>query len=910
MTDSTALASLAGDEVLLATKLYLPPPRPRAVLRPHLIERLSHGLALGRQVTVISAPPGSGKSSLLAEWLAGLRRDGSRAVAWLSLDSRDNEPRRLFVYCIAALQTVRPGIGQRVLDFLRSHPLGTANPQTLLTMLINEMAELPRPLVFGLDDYHLIETETVHPALAFLLDNLPPQVHMVIASRRGLPLSLARLRARGAVTELSGIDLRFTAAESAQFLRQTMGLTLTAAEIALLEERTEGWIAGLQLAALSLHGREDAAGFVKEFSGSHRYVLDYLLAEVLQRQPAGVQNFLQQTSILERLSGPLCDALLANGQPPNSQAVLEQLEQANLFVVPLDDRRRWYRYHHLFADLLRERQHQTASPAVLVRLHTLASDWFEQNGLPAEAMHHALAAGDAPRILRLARQNASPLLSQGELVTLLSWLDALPESRVRSRSGISLLQAWAMVLTGRLEAVEPYLRQAEQESAEAGEVAALRATVAYFRRDMAQAVRLYRQALDHLPADSYLRGCVVQSLGAAHSWQGQVRAASLAFAEASTISRETGNLAVHLVAQWTLGLLHAEQGHLRQAEAIFRQALGLAGESPAAGQPGLLVFAGRLHVGLAEILLEQNQLEAARRQLAAGLALGEQTGEAGTLSGGYLTRARLALADGDLNGALAAVEQAGLHAGPFYLSTQVPAYRARLWLAQGNLRAALEWLADSGLPVNSLPAELPYQHEEEYLLLARLSLADSEAVEVGLKLQQPALAVARAALNRIETAARAAGRGGRLLESLLLRALVAQADGQLDAAVDLLAEVLALAEPEGYVRLFLDEGQPMLSLLRRAAAKNVARDTVALLLTAAGQALPGVESELLLDPLSERELEILQLIAAGQSNKELAERLVLTVGTVKWHLNNIYSKLNVRSRTQAIARARELGLIE
>jgi len=914
MLNSAALTALIGDEVLLATKLYLPQPRPNLVARPHLVDRLNLGRQLGGKITVISAPPGSGKTTLLSEWLAG----GWAEVAWLALDARDNEPARFFGYCLAALQTIQPEMGQAVLAALNNRPLAAISPKILLTMLINEMAALRRQVIFVLDDYHLIESNIIHSGLAFLLDNLPPPVHLVIASRADLPLPLARLRARGQLTELRGPDLRFSPAEAAAFLQQTMQLNLSAGEIAVLEERTEGWIAGLQMAALSMQGQPNpaAVSLVQQFSGSHRYVLDYLLEEVLQRQPPPVQHFLLRTSILDRLCGPLADAM-TNGerrlpaQPEfaSSQAILEYLDQANLFIIPLDNRRQWYRYHHLFADLLRNRLPQTGLATQTAHLHQQASDWFEQNGLPAEAMQHALAAVDVARIIRLARQKAAAMLSQGELVTLLAWLDALPQALLQSSSGISLLKAWAMVLTGQLESVEPYLQQAELEADISGEVATLRATVAYFKRDMAQAVQLYRQALDYLPADSFLRGCVVQSLGAAHSWCGQVVPAAQAFTEASAISRRAGNLQVHLVAEWTLALLQVEQGHLQQAAQAFQRGLELVNRQPPAEQVNLLPFAGRLHVGLAGVLLEQNNLEPAQHHLAEGLALGQKTAEAGTLAGGYLVQARLRQAQADAAGALAAAQQAALSTGPYYLVTQVAVCQARLWLAQNNRPAVIDWLKTRELALNPLPESIAYDQEDEYLLLARLALAQADSLEAQLGLPQPALAVTKTVLAQILAAAQATQRTGRVIEVMTLQALWLAARQQPEPAVATLAGALALAAPERYIRIFLDEGPALLGLLRRAAAQNTARDAIARLLAAAGQSLPGVESAQLFDPLSERELEILQLIADGKSNKELADALALTVGTIKWHLNNIYSKLGARSRTQAIALARDLGFI-
>jgi LuxR family maltose regulon positive regulatory protein len=708
---------------------------------------------------------------------------------------------------------------------------------------------------------------------------------------------------------------------TAFFLAPEAALPLSAAEITLLEERTEGWIAGLQMAALSMQGHAavDMTRLAKRFAGGHQYVFDFLLEEVLRRQPTALQDFLLSTSILERMCAPLCTALQKDATPDvtavgANQQTLEFLDRANLFVVPLDERRQWYRYHHLFADLLRQRQQQSFGRAQIAGLHRRASDWLAENGLPAEAMHHALAAIDIPRIIKLAGQKASPWLSRGEFVTLLSWLKALPETVVTSQSGTALLSAWAMLLTGQIESVERYLEQAEREAetpdSVAGEVCTLRATVAYFERNMGTAIELYRQALAYLPSDSFLRGCVVQSLGAAYSWRGQVLDATRSFSEASVISRNTGNSQIFLIAQWTLAVLHVEQGQLHHAIEIFEQTLDFVAKQATAEQEELLPFTGRLHVGLAGVLLEQGKTETAGRQLEVGLAMGKQTGEAGTLAAGYLVQARLRHGQGNTESALTAVRRAGQHSGPFYLSTQVAAYHGFLWLAQNNFSAVVEWLKTRDLQLDPLPDSIPYLQEDEYLLLVRLALHVGEQLEDLLGLRQPSLELAAAVLARIKAAAQAGHRTARVLETLVLHALVFRVLQRPEQALVNLEAALKLAEPEEYARIFLDEGPELIGLLRRVAAKNVARSYVGGLLELAGQTLPGVESDLLLDPLSERELEILQLIAVGKSNKELAELLVLTVGTVKWHLNNIYSKLGVRSRTQAVARVRELGLID
>ncbi len=926
-------------EIILATKLYIPQPRPNLVSRPRLIAQLNAALTRPPGVIFISAPPGFGKTTLLGEWIAnfrlpildlGLEKDAKPKIqiAWLSLDEEDNDARRFLVYCVAALQTIWPGLGQSVIAQLHHMP---ADP--LIATLINEIATITEPFIFVFDDYHAIQNPLIHHSLAFLLDNLPPQVHLVITTRTHPPLSLARLRSRGQLTELDAADLRFTPDEVSIFLNSVMGLNLPPAEIHALESRTEGWIAGLQMAALSMRGIKDTAGFVKNFTGSHRYILDYLLEEVLNRQPEPVQQFLLQTSILERMCGPLCDALFSRGAgeqesgremtslPLNGQETLEHLEAANLFIIPLDDERRWYRYHHLFADLLRHRLAQQTEAQNLAALHRRASDWFEQNSLPTEAMGHALAAVDVARIVRLARQKAETLLSRSELVTLLSWLDSLPEALARSRPRLWLLQAWALVLTGQLQGVEEYLHQAEREFAESsdvnqtdllGEVATLRATLAYFQRDMPQAIKGYQQALEHLSPDNlFLRGIVMQCLGAAQSWCGFVSQATHAFTEAGTLNQQSGNLQVALIARWNLGQLHVEQGYLQQAAQIYRQTLQLVDEQSSPHREELLTSTARIQVGLAEVSYQWNDLKAAAQHLEAGIRLAGQGQESGALAGAALARARLKQAQGDLPGALVSIQQATYFArrytGPRYLAAQAMNGQVRLWLMQSKLRAAANWVREQNLQPTPAPHEIPYLAEENYLLLVRLLLAQHQQADAPVLPVGSPLEVALALLEKIIAAAGESKRIGRTIEALILQALVFDAQANGSRALDALAQALTLAEPEGYIRCFVDEGEPMAALLEQAAASGIAPPYVAKL--RAAFTLPSSHSALLLDPLSERELEILHFIATGMSNQELADTLVVTVGTVKWHLNNIYSKLAVKSRTQAVARARELGLL-
>ena len=949
-------------DMILATKLYIPPLRPNLVSRLHLLARLDTALERTPGVILLSAPAGFGKTTLLSEWLAQIE---NRKVAWLSLDEDDNDPNRFLAYCVAALQGIQPGVGQAALAIVHKKPNALpTTPETLVTILINEMVAVGDPFILVFDDYHVVEHPLLHECTTFLLDNLPPQAQVVIISRSDPPLPLTRLRGQGQLTELGTADLRFNPGEVATFLSSTMGLNLSTAEVSILEGRTEGWIAGLQMAALSMQGVKDTAGFVKTFSGTHRHIMDYLLEEVLNRQPEHIQQFLLQTSILNRLTGPLCDAV-TQSRIETGQDMLEQMEQANLFIIPLDDERRWYRYHHLFVDLLRHRLEESpvsfipsggsdpppVSPptggdrgGAIAELHRRASQWYEENGLITEAMNHALTAFDIDHIVRLAKQKAATLLSRSELVTLLSWLDNLPQTMTRSGPRASLVQAWAMLLTGQLQAVEGYLQEAEHgfeiihtgvsndvSTDILGETLTLRAAVAYFQRDMQQAIESYNQALEYLSSDNlFMRGIVKQCLGAAYSWRGNVVEAAYAFAEAGAISQKSGNIQVALIALWNLAQLQIEQGYLHQADETYRQALQLINNQGEPEDEALLPYAGRVYIGLAELMYQRNELEAATRHVQDGLRLGEQAQESGTLAGGYLVLARIEQAQGELTKALEAIQHARHFAqrynGPRFLTAQVTTYQAHLWIGQalsqgsvrgGNLRAVTNWVNEQELQLDPLPDQIPYLRESEYLVLARFLLAQAQQKmgETSPLVASP-LEVAEKLLNHIIEAATESKRMGRVVEALSLKALVYQAQGETGQALNMLQEVLSLTEPEGYVRLFADEGPAMADLLHQATAQNLTPNYTTKLLAAFNQSsqppslLAPQPSPLLLDPLSDRELEILQLIATGLSNRELAEQLVVTVGTVKWHLNNIYSKLNVRSRTQAVAKARELGLLQ
>ena len=918
-TRSGSSGTSLGDP-LLATKLHIPPVRPNLVTRQRLIESLNEGTR--GKLTLISAQAGFGKTTLLSEWSF----QSQLPVVWISLDEGDNDLARFLAYFVAALENLQAGISENVLEPLRSpHP---PRIESVLTTLINEVAEIPNDFTLVLDDYHLIEAQPVHDALTFLLDHLPPQMHLVIASRTDPPLSLVRLLARAHLAKLSVADLRFTPEEVADFLSRVMGLALSAEDIAVLGERTEGWIAGLQLAALSMQGREDIPGFIAAFTGSHRYILDYLIEEVLRKQPESVQGFLLRTAVLERLSGPLCDTITGRN---DGQAMLEKLERANLFLISLDDERRWFRYHHLFSEFLIKTLHQT-QPELVPELHRGACDWFEGEGLTAEAVSHALAAGDSERAANLVESVARTTLRRGELSKLRRWLEELSEDLVCTRPRLCLFYAWCFLATGQLDDVEPYLSKAEREldarsdarisASKEGlselnensreilaEATTIRAAVAGLRGEASRAIDLARRATDLLTeGNQFLRCIITASQGFAHRASGDVVAASQAFAECAAISRSVGATYVTLLAFKNLAELQMVQGHLQAAADVCQQALDLVAE-----RGRRLPAASAAHVGMGELLREWNQLDAATRHLEEGIELGEKGGNVDVVIDGHVVLARTRFALGDEAGATGMLQGAKRLAQQHDMNASVAvveAWQARLWVWQGNRWAATHWLEEHGL---SIEDELGYPREFEHITLVRVLIAldrYDEAVEL---------------LERLSRAAEAGGRMGRMAEILAFKALALRAQNNSSEALTALRRALTLAEPEGYVRTFADEGVPMAALLKQllktkgtqppSAGHAVSPEYASKLLAALGQgATPSTGASALgtmgplVELLSEREREVLRLLASGISNREIAAELFVSLDTVKSHLKHIYGKLGVRGRAQAVARARELDL--
>jgi LuxR family transcriptional regulator, maltose regulon positive regulatory protein len=903
---------------ILATKLYTPSPRPKVVPRLRLIERLHEGLH--HKLILVSAPAGFGKTTLVGQWLAACRLP----AAWLSLDEGDNDPIRFLTYLVAALQTIvagqaaegilGTGVGTGVLRALQSPQPPPI--EAILTALLNEITPVPdkpatgsgQDFILVLDDYHVIEAQAVDNALVFLLEHLPPQMHLVIATREDPPLPLARLRARSHLTELRAADLRFTLAEAAEFFNQGMGLTLSVEEIAALESRTEGWIAGLQLAALALSGtssrpgEQDTVGFIKSFSGSHHFVLDYLVEEVLHQQSATVQTFLLHTAILDRLCGPLCDAVLLDASA-SGQEMLAYLERANLFIVPLDNERRWYRYHHLFADLLRQRLYQSAPPhsspppgetaaGSVVELHKRASIWYEENGLEIEAFHHAVAANDIARAERLIEGGPMPLQFRGGAVPILNWLASLPAAVLDARPVLWITYASALLMMGQVvgvaekaDAAEAALPDGEQDDKTRdliGRIASLRATVAVTQHQVETIIIQAQRALDYLHPDNLpVRTSITWTLGYAYQLQGERAAAARAYREAISICRVIGHTVIHMMATLGLGRIQEAENQLYQAGETYRQALDLVGEPP----PPPICDA---YLGLARIHYQWNDLDAAQQYGQQSLPLARQIENTDRFVACELFLARLKLAQGDVAAAAALAARAGQSARQHNFVQQMPevtAVQLLVMLHQGNLAAA---------------ARLAQTHDLLPLSQARVHLAQADP------------AAALALLEPWQRQVEAQGWADQRLKLMVLQALAYQMQSEQEMAGQLLHEALALAAPGGFIRLFVDEGRPLTQLLSAVAAQGIMPDYTAKLLAAFGaeaQKSAGQFAQPLVEPLSQRELEILQLVAQGLSNREISERLFLALSTVKGHNRNIYGKLQVQRRTEAVARARELGLL-
>jgi LuxR family maltose regulon positive regulatory protein len=903
---------------LLEAKLYVPKLRRGLVARPRLIERMNRGAE--SKLTLISAPAGFGKTTLLAEWLAAAPA-GERSVAWLSLDQSDNQPAFFWTYLMAALQTVAPGIGATSLSLLRESqppPL-----QTVLATVLNELSAVPNDIVLALDDYHVIDAHDINDGMAFLLEHLPPQIHLVITTRADPALPLARLRARGELVEIRAADLRFTPDEAAAYLNEVMGLDLGASDVAALEGRTEGWIAALQLAALSMQGRDDVAGFIAGFAGDDRYIVDYLVEEVLHRQPEHVQRFLLETSILARMTGPLCDAV--TGQD-GGKTTLEALDRCNLFLVPLDDRRRWYRYHQLFADMLRARL-LDERPGRVPKLHRRACEWYEEHGDRSEAIRHAMAGGDVARAADLVELAIPAMNRSQQSATLRQWLEALPDELVRARPVLSVGYAVTLLEGGRVEGVEARLRDAERwldttADGRAGprapstamvvvdeeefrrlpcSIALYRAAQAMAVGDLAGTMTHARRALDLVGEDDHLRRGAAAGLLGLVSWTtGDLEAAHRSYADCIVSQQKAGHITTVIGCAIVQADIRIAQGRLRDAMRTYERGLQVATEHGAPALRG----AADMHTGMSELFRERNDLETASQHLLVSRELGEENGLSQNPYRSRVAAARIRQAEGDPDGALELLDEAErLYASDFSPDVRpVAAVKARVWIAQGNLSAAWGWAQEHGVAVAD---ELSYLHEFEHATLARLLLAQGTRDRADDR-----IAAAIELTERLLAAAEDGGRSGSAIDILVVQALARHARDDPAGVLSSLARAVALAEPEGYVRVFIDEGPPMAALLKLAAKERKAPGYVRRLLgavvTVEGRA---TVKQSLIEPLSERELEVLRLLGSELGGPDIARELVVSPNTVRTHTKSIYAKLGVNSRRAAVRRAAELGLL-
>ncbi len=917
-------------ESLLRTKLFVPPPRPNRVSRPRLIKGLNQSLELGHKLTLISAPAGFGKTTLVSEWLTG----NERPVAWLSLDEGDDDPTLFLAYFIAALQTlgksgaerIAADLGEEILTAIQSSQPPPI--ESVLIALLNEITAISENFILVLDDYHLVDSQPVDKALTFLVERLPPQMHLVLATREDPQLPLARMRARGQLTELRVADLRFVPHEAAEFLNQAMGLNLSAEDIASLERRTEGWIAGLQLAALALQGtfskrgEAETAGFIQAFTGSHRFVLDYLVAEVLQQQPEQVRSFLLQTSILERLTGSLCDAV--TGQEDGKE-MLARLERDNLFVVQLDETRQWYRYHHLFADFLRARAMED-QPHQIRALHGRASQWYEQNDLPADAIYHALAAEAIERAANLLELAWPAMEGDLQSISWLGWVKQLPDELLRARPVLSVDYVWAILGSGsdELEEAEDKLRIAEEwldMRAEAGDgfddsqsgmivvdenqlrslpasAAVARAYIALSLGDQASAVTEAQRTLDLLPeGNDRWRGIAAVMLGFAYWGNGNLEAAQRIFADFMQTMQQSGDDSGAIAGTSLLADITIAQGHLNEALRIYQQSLQLVTAQGGAAPRGT----SELYAGMGELCCEQGDLEAAAGYLRKSETLGEQAMILGNEYRLYPTLARTKAALGDPEGALALLDEAErlFYRTPIPAMRPIPAMKVRLWIKQGRLAEALVWVRERNLSVDD---DVSYLKEFEHITLARLFIA--------LHRTQPETGNIHQVMDLLERLLKAAEAGKRLgsaIEIRILMALANEAQGDISAALASIERAMMLAEPEGFARIFVDEGPPMTALLREAARQGGAASYARQLLAALKKSPSPVQP--LVEPLSERELDVLKLLNTELSGPEIAGELMVSLNTVRTHTKNIYNKLGVNNRRSAVRRAEELNLL-
>jgi LuxR family maltose regulon positive regulatory protein len=834
-------------------------------------------------------------------------------VGWVSLDTADNDPAFFWAYFVAALQSVHTEIGKPALSMLRSPQPPPA--VWIVNSLINELADNETDFALVLDDYHEIDNQSIHESVSYLVEHLPPNMHLFIATRADPPLPLARLRARGQMTELRATDLRFTSGEAMELLNRMMHLGLSHSQVETLETRTEGWIAGLRMAALSIRTTNDVTAFIDTFGGGTRHVFDYLIEEVVDRQPPSIRDFLLHTSILDRLTGPLCNVITGRD---DSQKILQKLEHENLFLVPLDDNNRWYRYHQLFSDLLRA-QMISQKPNLMDELHSKASRWFESEGFTVEAVNHAMAAQDWERVKELIEPRVKTMIAQNRYATVAEWLSKIPSELIASHPWLCVLGAWASLFMRKYNDIQKFIQWAEtiitekraesdKEPADWRHIRAYLLTLHAFlnlsSNDLTGTIELCHEALTYAPADDVLLfSTVMLNLGIAFTASGDLESGYTHFKEAATKAKETANYYYASAAVAHMADIEAQMGQLHRAAQTYRQAIRIAEEW---GTGECAPVAGYAYVGLGEVLYEWNSLDEAASLLSKGLQLGEMSGESEVveiLERSLIALARLYHAQRKPGDAQEAINRAKQLAPPTvhldYRPLQVSSAEVRIWLAEDTLDEAIKWTEDveNSLTIKEIP---DYRSEVTYLTSVRVKIAGGETKGIPESLES------------LQQAMHEKKRTHGVIEVLTLKALALQVQGRLDEALVALRSALSLAKSEGYVRTFVDEGEPMLRLLKNAAAKGIELDYVTKLLATFGartQLEKPTSGASLAEELTQREKEVLRLVAAGLSNRDSAELLVVTEGTIKKHLNNVFGKLGVRSRTQAVARAKELDLL-
>jgi LuxR family maltose regulon positive regulatory protein len=879
---------------ILATKLNIGKVRPTFVRRIRLLRLLDE--TLHARLALVTAPAGSGKTTILTAWAAS----HPHSVAWFTADENDNSLTRFLLCCEAAVQTVAPGVGAHTGEFIRSEQIGLLPPEqaaeTFFTLLINDVAQLTQDIVLVLDDYHTITLGSIHHALNFLLRNLPANWHVVIASRSEPPLPLARLRARGELVEIKQGDMRFSGEEIREFFELLGFEEMPAETVDALHTRTEGWAAGLQLIALSARDGQSLEHVLESFTGLHRFVSDYLLEEVFQLQPPDIQRFLMHTGILNHLTAGLCEAVAREG---DSQRLLEHLEQVNLFTLPLDHQRQWYRYHQLFADFLRDRLLKTA-PDLAPGLHRRAAAWYHQAQMLTEAINHSLSAGDVEVAAGLIEEYIHNTLNVGVGMGVLRWLEALPDALIKARPVLCLIYAGLLTTGGRrdrMDHIQELLQAAyqhlagDQDNPKASDLADLATTLpaimSLLKGDMpatiAQSERSLNTLMEHVPV---LRGALALNLGEAYRLHGDVRMATYLFEEASIINRDAGQPQSALIALCQQGYLEVFSGGLRKAIATFRQAIRLIDEMSAHERPMSIV--ALIYVGMTQVFLSWNDLEAASYHAEEALNA-SATADPQVMLLAHLAKGRVLLAQREVDSALAAFERgehvARDHALSLDSSAILRAHMARGWLQRSNVQAAQNWAQSISLAPNATSAQAAVTPGREFELLVLVQVLGARKLHAdGLHLLQHALAEWKANEARISR--------GTLIEALVLESVLLHLGGQPDKALGSLSAALSLAEPGGYIREFLEAGPGVAVLLRQSGHPYV-KDI-----------LGHVEER-----LSERELELLGLIAAGLHNQDIAAKLVVTSETVKWHLKNIYRKLGVASRTEAIREAKSRDLL-